>query len=180
MKINVWVLSTCVPGESEPCLPSVFSTYAEAEAEAEKMMRSEWQYNGPEDEETNEKLPYPEGGWEEAHEAIKEATSDGDPLWGQWEITSHEVEIEPPPLPPLTLILEGGMIQNILSPDPDRFGGLEVTSIDYDCDGASDPAEVLQGDGTWVKAVVEGWKIELAGEIMTREPATPDNEGPAQ
>ena len=96
MKVRVWALTTCCPGEAEPCLPNLFGSYEEAAAEAAKMMRAEWENNGPEDEETGEKLPYPAGDWTVAHEALKEATADGDPLWGQWEITSHEIEITLP------------------------------------------------------------------------------------
>lgn len=96
MKITVWVVSTCIPGEPEPSLPAVFGTDAAAEAYADEMMRGEWDSNGPRDEETDELLPYP-GDWWEAQDQIvayqTEVGSDEDDIWGRWEITSHQVEI---------------------------------------------------------------------------------------
>lgn len=107
MKIKIWVVSTCVPNETEPCLPSVHATEAEAEAYADKMLRAEWEANGPEDPDTGERKPYP-GNWREAQTGIVEFTGalrtfgkvgdETDDAWGQWEITSHQIEIDASPL----------------------------------------------------------------------------------
>jgi hypothetical protein len=89
MQVTIWVVNTCCPGETEPCLPSVFGTEAEAEKYLDQMMRAEWTANGPKDDD-DEPLPYP--GIEEATEKIK-AERVGDELWGEWEITQHTVEV---------------------------------------------------------------------------------------
>lgn len=102
MNITVWIVSTCVPGEAEPCQLCVFATEAEANAYADNMLRNEWDENGPEDDETGERKPYP-GDWREAQTGIVEwlrgihvfgsVGDHTDDEWGEWQITSHEVEI---------------------------------------------------------------------------------------
>lgn len=86
-KIKVWVLSTCVPGENEPCLPNVFASEAEAMAGFDEYMRDEWKANEPGDDETCQPLPYP-GDAVTAHEILSR-----NPAWGRWEITAHTIEI---------------------------------------------------------------------------------------
>jgi hypothetical protein len=90
MKARIWVLSTCIPQESRPCFPEVFPDEAEALARFDEAMRAEWEHNGPYDDETGEKLPYPDSP-EEAVAAIAADNTDGS--WGQWELTSHVIEI---------------------------------------------------------------------------------------
>jgi len=93
MRVKVWIVNTCVPGEPEPCLPAVFGTLAEAEAYADEMLRAEWDSAGPENDECTERAPYP-GDWREAHERMVEYHA-GE--WGQWELTGpHEIEIPSP------------------------------------------------------------------------------------
>ncbi|MCW5697351.1 MAG: hypothetical protein KIS96_11550 [Bauldia sp.] len=85
---ELWVVSTCVPGEAEPCFPSVFTTYAAAEAYADEMLRAEWDANQPEDDEGNV-LPYP-GNW---LAAVEHLAAENPGTWGKWEITGpHRVE----------------------------------------------------------------------------------------
>jgi hypothetical protein len=93
-KVRVWTLASTVPGEAEPCIPHVCAAEAEANAQAEQCLKDEWETNGPEDEATGERLPYP-GNWQAAQDAIIEERrgSDGE-LWGQYEITSHEIEVQ--------------------------------------------------------------------------------------
>lgn len=91
MKITVWVVSTCIPElGAEPCQPSAFGTEAEAETYAEEMLREEWAVNGPIDpnDDTEPTLPYP-GDWRTANDKLKVHVG---PEWGEWQITSHEIE----------------------------------------------------------------------------------------
>lgn len=99
MKIKVWVVSTCVPGETEPCIPSVFVTETAADAYLNQMMADEWEANGPENDDGSNK-PCP-ADWREAMRIIHEEKNLGtvDEKWGQWEITSHEIEIANVSLP---------------------------------------------------------------------------------
>lgn len=89
MKVKIWVLSTCVPDENEPCWPQVYASEEAAQKGFREAMESEWRSNGPEDEETGERLPFPDDP-DEAHERIAELQ---DAEWGRWELTSHEIEI---------------------------------------------------------------------------------------
>ena len=57
MSTKIWVLSTCIPGESRPCFPEVFTTDEAAQAGFDKAMREEWASAGVEQEETGEPLP---------------------------------------------------------------------------------------------------------------------------
>ena len=86
MTITVWVLSTCIPEENEPCLPTVYGSAEAARQGFDEMMRGEWAANQPEDEESCEPLPYP-GDPEKAHEVLSK-----NPSWGRWEITTHTLD----------------------------------------------------------------------------------------
>lgn len=61
----------------------------------------------------------------------------------------------PPPLK-LCIVMEGGVIQSILSDDPRAGDLLDAVIIDYDTDGAlpSEVGYVLQGDGSYSDAFV--------------------------
>lgn len=85
MPLDVWVLCTCIPDESRPCLPEVFATAEDAWAGYDKAMRAEWESARIEDEETGEPLPYP-GDPDEAHRRLADYHG---PSWGQWELTHH-------------------------------------------------------------------------------------------
>lgn len=89
-KAVVWVLTSTIPEETAPCFPQVFGDAAVARAEFERIMREEWDANGPEDDDGN-RLPYPEEGAEEACRII--ASNDPDEAWGEWELSRHEIEI---------------------------------------------------------------------------------------
>lgn len=91
MKITVWIVTTCIPerGETEPCLPSVFATEAEALAYLDASLRSDWENNQPYDDEGNPK-PYP-GHWQEANDWL--AADDGEGTYGQWQVNSEEIEV---------------------------------------------------------------------------------------
>lgn len=160
MKITVWVLSTCIPERGEkPCLPQVFGSLTDAEAAADAALREEWTIHGLFDEETGDLLPYP-GNWREAHNAIAESIGDGS--WGEWELTSHSLD-----LGNLAVTLEGGMIQCIVT-DGDVLKGALITTIDYDTEGGDEDAlvEVEQGDGTFAEAYVDKRAIHKAEIVI--------------
>lgn len=155
MKIKVWVVTTCIPERGEgPCLPSVFGTEAEAEAYADEMLREEWEQYGPIDEEADDGtvLPYP-GHWRDANDEIKRRIGDGS--WGEWQITSHEIEIGR-----LVAVVEGGMLSAVVTDGP--VAGQAVDTIDYDVDGADENelAKIRQADGSEVAAYVGRIEIE--------------------
>ena len=85
--MTVWVITTCVPGEPEPCWPSVYSTEEKAEAAFAALMRDEWGANTPEDDDGNPK-PFPDDA-HEAHEKLIEWCGND---WGQWEIYPVEID----------------------------------------------------------------------------------------
>lgn len=87
MKITVWVISTCIPGENMPSLPSVFGSETIARLEFDRLMRAEWESNAPENDECTGRLPYP-GDPDEAHDLMAENSE-----WGQWELTAHHIEV---------------------------------------------------------------------------------------
>lgn len=90
--MKVWVLSTCIPDENEPCLPSVFATQEAADTQFAEFMRSEWEHNGAEDEDGKRK-PFPDDP-NEAHDIM----SENNPDWGRYEISCHEIEAQFPPI----------------------------------------------------------------------------------
>lgn len=84
--MRIWVLSTCIPDENEPCLPSVFATEVEAEAEFTRIMRGEWDsftdWNG-DDGPTK---------WPGDPRLAQDIMAKASPTWGRWEITEHNIE----------------------------------------------------------------------------------------
>lgn len=126
MKVNVWVLSTTVPGDSDPCWPYVYGSQADADKGFAEMMQREWETNQPEDEETSEKLPFPDDP-NEAHEVLK--TYRG-PEWGRWMITKNEVEV---PDLEVTVTVDSGSVTNVVTPD-----GVKVIVKDYDVEDDAD------------------------------------------
>lgn len=96
-KVEVFVLSSVATDDDAhvPLLPSVFLNEAAAKAAFLETMKSEWASCGPEDEETGERLPIPEGATaEDLHEKLVafHGTS-----WGQYDLTSHLVDFTAPP-----------------------------------------------------------------------------------
>lgn len=94
--VRVWVLSTCVPSENDPCFPIVCGSEEEAEAEAIKALRAEWETHKPEDG-AGDPRPFPTDqcrapDWREA-EMILAAWLGRD--WGRYELTSHQIEVKP-------------------------------------------------------------------------------------
>jgi len=64
----------------------------------------------------------------------------------------------------IAIIIEGGVVQDIVSDDPKSFDQHEIVLIDYDVDG-SDPNELFlvpQDDGTVAEAIVNHVNISQA------------------
>lgn len=93
MKITVWTVTSCIPNECDPVIPSVFATKKEADTYLDEVMRDEWSTMAPIDDETGQPMPYP-GTWEEAQVLIVE--DDSDESWGKWVLHSHDIEIAVP------------------------------------------------------------------------------------
>lgn len=91
----VYIVSTCIPGDRMPCVPGVFDSEQAAEDYLEEVMKSEWESNGPQDEETEERLPYP-GNWRDAQDEI--IRNDSDHEWGGYEIHISYLPGDTPPV----------------------------------------------------------------------------------
>ncbi len=59
----------------------------------------------------------------------------------------------------LLIVIEGGIVQDIVSPDPELFRDVEVISIDYDTEGAcpEDVFQIEQSEGD-VSTAYCGWR----------------------
>lgn len=62
----------------------------------------------------------------------------------------------------LVIIMDGGIIQNVLSPNPEALKDLKLTVVDYDVEGCSPDtlSEVKQSDGRWEDAFIFNPAIE--------------------
>jgi hypothetical protein len=136
----------------------VFGTEAEAESYADEMLKSEWESNGPYDDDTGKKLPYP-GDWRKANDAIAAGFTDGS--WGEWQVTCHEIDIGD-----LAVVIDGGLVQAVVANG--ALADCPVTVIDYDTDGADkdELSEVDQGDDTVSDAFVSYRSISKAEIII--------------
>ena len=56
----------------------------------------------------------------------------------------------------LFIIMDGGIIQNVLSPDPEKLKDLKLTIVDYDVEGCEPDVleQVQQYDGKWEDACI--------------------------
>jgi hypothetical protein len=86
--MKIWVLSTCIPDENEPCMPQVFISEEAAEAGFAEAMRGEWQVYGEWNDTGVE--PFPDDP-HVAHDIMAKT-----PEWGRWEITHHNIETPAP------------------------------------------------------------------------------------
>lgn len=91
MKIKIWVLSTTIPDDGEPCHPELFCSEEAALAGFKERMDEEWKTQAPEDDAANP-LPMPDDPYE-AHDAIAKWAG---PEWGEYKLTVHDVEIALP------------------------------------------------------------------------------------
>lgn len=153
MKVKIWIGTTCVPDESEPCAPYAWATQEDADAGMLKLLREEWEARGEVENADGEPVQFPET-WQEANDILRA----GYPEWGQWMLFTEYVNIT---LPRIAIVLDGGLVQAVITDDPrlvdDRLAVFpDVLVIDYDVEG-SEPSEVspiTQGDGTIDKAFV--------------------------
>jgi hypothetical protein len=86
---KIWILTTCVPFDQQPCLPEAFSDATAALAAFDRRMREEWQYHGPLDDDCG-RQPYP-GNPYSAHEMMVAEDNDIQGTWGHWQLTAHIV-----------------------------------------------------------------------------------------
>lgn len=91
MKTKVWVLSTLFPMDNEVATPHVYAELGAAESEATRLIKDDWEYNAPTNDEC-EPDPWPDD-WREASAAMVEA-SHGE--YGEWKLTSHEIDVPIP------------------------------------------------------------------------------------
>jgi hypothetical protein len=87
--VTVYVLSTCVPQEVEPCLPHVFGDEKAARDAMDAAVRDEWAAAEPRDD-AGEPLAYP-GDPVEACDQLARCFPDGS--YGRWEISAHKVTV---------------------------------------------------------------------------------------
>lgn len=69
----------------------------------------------------------------------------------------------------LIIVLEGGMVQSVVSDQPENFGDVEIMTLDYDTDGASDGTtiKVPDGRGGFDHACLGGYDIEpIAPDVL--------------
>lgn len=104
MRVKIWVVAEANEDRGDrPCLPAVFGTESAAEEYADNELRCEWEAWGPEDVVTGERLPYP-GDWRKANDLIFKNVSDGS--WGQYALTSHDVDVVDQRDPPYDEVVE--------------------------------------------------------------------------
>lgn len=56
----------------------------------------------------------------------------------------------------LVIIMGGGIIQDVLSPEPEKLKDLRITIVDYDVEGCEPDVleQVQQSDGKWEDACI--------------------------
>jgi hypothetical protein len=73
----------------------------------------------------------------------------------------------------LAIIVEGGVVQSIISDDPEALATAidDILLVDYDTDGAldSETTPVDQGDGTTARAFVSRWGFVSKADIPLAE-----------
>jgi hypothetical protein len=89
MQVTVYVVSTCIPQDVEPCLPQLFGDEKAAVDAMDAALREEWAIADPHDD-AGEALAYP-GDPVEACDHLARHFPDGS--YGRWEMTSHNVTI---------------------------------------------------------------------------------------
>jgi len=52
----------------------------------------------------------------------------------------------------LVIIIEGGAVRSVLSPEPEKIKNLKITFVDYNTEDSDANHEVMQTSGAWVDA----------------------------
>lgn len=132
-KIVLHVAASATPEPAPtPTTPRLFVELAAANAAMDESMRQEWDVNAPEDED-GEKLAYPDD-WEQAHDAMaaqNDEKSGDDELWGEYRLTSHEVEL------PLEVAVPRGAYD-------DAIGALRELKLAAEAKGAPVSEQVVE------------------------------------
>ncbi len=90
--MKIWIISSCIPEDGIPAIPEIFTDEGSATKRFDDIMRIEWETQAIESDDCDSLLPYPADGAETAHNIIVESNADSDVVWGQYCITSHELE----------------------------------------------------------------------------------------
>jgi len=90
--MKIWIVARANENGEGPKLPVPYPTEEAANAHVEEAMREEWELYGAEDDDTGERLPYPDD-WRAAQETILKSFTDGS--WTPFEITAHDVDFGP-------------------------------------------------------------------------------------
>lgn len=90
--MKIWIVTRANERGEGPNPPVPYATEAAAEAHMEALMAYEWHKNGPEHNDTGERMPYPDD-WRVAQETILKRFTDGS--WKPYTITCHEVDFQP-------------------------------------------------------------------------------------
>lgn len=94
--MKIWVLSTCIPGDRQPCFPQVFLKEDAAEDAAERAILEEWSWRiflirPPIDYRETKRRARPVVNWQSAQEIMMNL-DDEEARYGAWEITVHHLD----------------------------------------------------------------------------------------
>lgn len=96
--MKVYILNTCVPNESKPCVPHAYSTLGAADSAFAAAMKAEWDSNPPYDDETGEPMRFPADPrltpFENARDAHDTLADYHGHEWGRWDIFTIELDEE--------------------------------------------------------------------------------------
>ncbi len=90
--MKIWIVMRANEHGESPKLPCPYPTEEAANAHVEEAMREEWELYGAEDDDTGERMPYPDD-WQAAQERVLKNFTDGS--WTPFEITAHDVDFGP-------------------------------------------------------------------------------------
>lgn len=137
MKIEIWTVSTLVPGDTAPIAPVAFASEKEAEAFLEAKVKDDWETADLEGEE-GKPIPYP-GDSFQATIVMREHYDDGS--YGEWEMHYHEVDLPDPPRASIVVCISGGVAQ--VDDAVNWPANLDVYLVDYDTGYGDDDTEKL-------------------------------------
>lgn len=160
--MKIWIVTHANEHGEGPMLPCPYATEEAAEDHADKVMREEWDSYGPEDDETGERLPYPDD-WRKAQEAILKNFNDGS--WTPYEITAHAIDFGP------VVESAGAMLAPLKQ-------ALEAWP-DWENNEPVNGGDMVEWFGTWRETVktaiakAEGCCADASAIVTPEEPAAP-------